>query len=81
MGPGNSGGRCSAGVGRIPACSGLYPAEEYDLPLSGEWGNVVAGGSGLSALDQLGKDELALAPNRTPDSGLAAVFPSDVGAA
>jgi len=51
MGPGNSGGPMFGWWGDDPRILGDVSGEEYDSALGGgEWGNVVAGGSGLSNL-------------------------------
>lgn len=56
MGPGNSGGPMFGWWGGDPRLLGVVSGEEYDSAFpSGEWGNVVAGGSGFHNLINWGR--------------------------
>lgn len=56
MGPGNSGGPMFGWWGEDPRLIGIVSGEEFDHAFpSGEWGNVVAGGSGLHNLISWGR--------------------------
>jgi hypothetical protein len=56
MGPGNSGGPMFGRWSGDPRVIGVVSGEEYDSAFpSGEWGNVVAGGSGFTNLISWGR--------------------------
>jgi hypothetical protein len=56
MGPGNSGGPMFGWWGGDPRVLGVVSGEEYDWAVGGgEWGNVVAGGSGFTNLISWGR--------------------------